>query len=60
MGGFLKPVFFGDTITATATVTEIINPKRIRLMVACTNQHGEDVGIGNVLVIPPEETRVIA
>ena len=32
---FLKPVFINDTIKATGTVTEIINPKRVRLMVAC-------------------------
>lgn len=55
---FLKPVFFGDRITATATVTEIINPKRVRLMVACTNQDGIDVAIGNAVVIPPVETKL--
>ena len=57
---FLKPVYFGDTVTAHATVTEIINPKRVRLMVACTNQHGEDVALGNTVVIPPTQTRLIA
>ena len=57
---FLKPVFFGDTVTARATVTEIINPKRVRLMVACTNQHGEDVAIGSTIVIPPVQTRLIS
>lgn len=56
---FLKPVYFGDTMTATATVTEIINPKRVRLMVACVNQHGEDVALGNALVVPPKETQLI-
>ncbi len=56
---FLKPVFFGDTVTANATVMEIVNPKRIRLLVACVNQHGEDVAIGNAVVIPPEETRIL-
>ncbi len=56
---FLKPVFIGDTVTANATVTEIINPRRVRLMVACVNQHGDDVAIGNVIVIPPKETQVI-
>ncbi len=55
---FLKPVFFGDTVTARATVTEIINPKRVRLMVACTNQKGEDVALGNAVVIPPTTTRL--
>lgn len=56
---FLKPVFFGDTVKATATVMEIINDKRVRLMVSCTNQHGRDVAIGNVVVIPPVETKLI-
>lgn len=56
---FLQPVFIGDTITATATVMEIIHPKRIRLMVACTNQSGEDVAIGNAIVRPPETTRIL-
>ncbi len=55
---FLKPVYFGDTVTATGTVMEIINPKRVRLMVACLNQHGEDVALGNAIVIPPKETVV--
>lgn len=56
---FLKPVFLGDTIKAAATVTEIINPKRVRLMVACTNQSGEDVAIGNAIVIPPTTTTLL-
>ncbi|RIK67056.1 MAG: enoyl-CoA hydratase [Planctomycetota bacterium] len=56
---FLKPVYLGDTVTATATVMEIINPKRVRLMVACLNDKGEDVALGNAVVIPPEETRIL-
>lgn len=56
---FLKPVFFNDTITARAMVEEIISPTRIRMLVACVNQKGEDVAIGNAIVIPPKETRVI-
>ncbi len=56
---FLKPVYFDDTITATGQVTEIINDKRVRLMVACVNQHGKDVAIGNAVVIPPAETKII-
>lgn len=56
---FLKPVFIGDTVTATAQVMEIINPKRIRLMVACINQAGDDVAIGNAVVIPPKETKLL-
>ena len=56
---FRKPVFIGDTVTARATVMEIINPKRVRLLVACVNQHGEDVAIGNAVIIPPKETRIV-
>lgn len=56
---FLKPVFINDTITATAMVQEIINPKRVRMFVACVNQDGIDVAIGNAIVIPPKETQVI-
>lgn len=56
---FLKPVFINDTVTATATVIETINPERVRLMVACQNQHGRDVAIGNVVVVPPKETKII-
>lgn len=56
---FLKPVFLGDTIRATATVMEVISPKRVRLMVACSNQNGEDVAIGNAIVIPPVETKLL-
>jgi 3-hydroxybutyryl-CoA dehydratase len=56
---FLRPVYIGDTIRATATVMEIINPKRVRLMVACVNQQGQDVAIGNAVVVPPVTTRII-
>ena len=57
---FLKPVFFGDVVTARGTVTEIINPKRVRLMVACTNQHNEDVALGSAVVIPPVQTKLLS
>ena len=55
---FLKPVYLGETVTATATVTEIINPKRVRLLVACRNERGIDVAIGNAIVVPPPTTRL--
>jgi phosphate acetyltransferase len=57
---FLRPVFIGDVISANATVMEVVNPKRVRLMVACVNQHAEDVAIGNAIVVPPELTKIIA
>ena len=56
---FLKPVYINDTITAMATVTEIINPQRVRMLVDCVNQHGDDVALGNAIVIPPPSTRLI-
>ncbi len=51
---FVKPVYFHDTITATVTVTEIIEEKeRIVLDTVCTNQKGEEVITGSVLVYLP-------
>lgn len=55
---FLKPVYFGDTITANAVVSEVASPKRVRLVVYVTNQRGEEVAQGSVLVVPPMETLV--
>lgn len=47
---FTKPVFFGDTITATVTVAELIPEKnRAILDTVCTNQNGEVV----IRVRPP-------
>lgn len=56
---FLKPVYIGDHVTALATVMEILNPKRVRMFVACRNQQGDDVALGNAIVIPPPDTRLI-
>ncbi len=56
---FLKPVFIGDTVTAKAEVIEILNPKRVRMFVACINQKGEDVAMGNAIVVPPTTTQLI-
>ena len=51
---FKAPTFFGDTITARATVAEKL-PKRRRVRMDCewTNQRGEVVAVGSALVIPP-------
>ncbi|MGR6836842.1 MaoC family dehydratase [Syntrophomonas erecta] len=44
---FLKPVYVGDTITATATIVEKLEAKSmVRLETKCTNQKGELVMIG--------------
>ncbi|MBM4319466.1 MAG: hypothetical protein FJ125_05775 [Deltaproteobacteria bacterium] len=51
---FRAPTFFGDTITATATVAEKLPEKRrVRLDCRWTNQRGEVVATGSALVIPP-------
>ncbi|MDO4773138.1 MAG: MaoC family dehydratase [Bacillota bacterium] len=52
---FVKPVYFNDTITATCTVTEIIEEKnRVHLDTVCTNQRGEEVITGSVKVFLPD------
>lgn len=56
---FLKPVYINDTITAKAMVEEIIDHRRVRMLVACVNQDGEDVAIGNAVVVAPEETVIM-
>lgn len=51
---FLKPVLFNDTITATCTVTEIIeDKKRIILDTVCTNQDGDIVIDGSAKMFLP-------
>jgi acyl dehydratase len=50
---FLKPVLFGDVITARVEVVEVIRPRnRLRLKTVCTSQRGEDVLTGEALVMP--------
>lgn len=51
---FIKPVFIGDTITATVEVINIdINKNRVVLNTVCTNQHGVIVIAGEATVLPP-------
>lgn len=53
---FTRPVFFGDTITATVTVAELISEKnRAILDTVCTNQNGEVVIKGKATVMPPKD-----
>jgi 3-hydroxybutyryl-CoA dehydratase len=49
---FKAPVFFGDTITATAEITEL-NPEknRVKLSTICTNQDGKEVISGTATVL---------
>ena len=51
---FLAPVFIDDTVTATATVTNIREDKPIvTIECVCTNQNGEPVvkGEGVIMVL---------
>lgn len=49
---FLKPVFIGDTVTATCEVTKIIPEKKIAYMhTPIVNQHGEVVIDGEATVM---------
>jgi len=53
---FLAPARIGDTITARATVTEVLADKnRITLHTTCTNQNGEQVLDGQAVVISPRK-----
>ena len=52
---FTKPVLIGDTVTATATVVEMVPEKnRVKLETVCTNQKGEVVITGTATVMPPK------
>ena len=52
---FTKPVHIGDTVTATATVEEIILVKnRVILDTTVVNQDGEIVIQGKATVMPPK------
>ena len=51
------PTYLGDTITARAKVIEKIEGSRwVRLATTWTNQRGETVAEGEVVVIPPLKT----
>ena len=53
---FTKPVHIGDTVTATATVEEIILEKnRVILDTTVVNQDGEVVIKGKATVMPPKD-----
>lgn len=50
---FLRPVKFGDTITARVEVIDAnVAKNRVRLKTVCANQRGEDVLTGEALVMP--------
>lgn len=50
---FLKPVYFGETITATGTVTAVDRERqRVTFTMDCANEAGEKVFEGEVVGIP--------
>lgn len=52
---FLKPVRFGDTITAKITATDVNVEKNIVTFDSeCTNQDGVTVLVGKAVVMPPK------
>lgn len=56
---FKKPVFIGDTITATVEVTQKDEAKnRVWLRTYCTNQRGELVVDGEAVMMPPKKKPV--
>ncbi len=53
---FLAPVYIGDTITATATVKEVIaERRRLILTTECTNQEGVTVLSGEATIFIPKD-----
>lgn len=51
---FRAPTYFGDTVTATAEVTEKLEARRwVRMALTWTNQRSELVAEGTALVMPP-------
>jgi 3-hydroxybutyryl-CoA dehydratase len=54
---FRRPTYFGDTVTATATVAEKIEKTQwVRLTLKWTNQRGETIAEGEAVVAPPKKT----
>ena len=56
---FLKPVYIGDTVTATVEVAELVPAKnRVRLATRCTNERGDVVAEGESWVMAPKAETV--
>lgn len=51
---FVKPVFLGETITATVEILEILERRKARLATTVTNGNGEVVVEGTALVKLPQ------
>ena len=52
---FVRPVFLGDTITATVEIMELLERGKARLKTIVTNQAGEIVVDGVALVKLPKQ-----
>jgi len=53
---FTKPVYFGDEIEATVTVTEMmVDRNRVVFDCVAKNQKGEIVIVGQATIMPPKE-----
>lgn len=53
---FRRPVYAGDTLTATLTVTARDEAKkRVELETVVVNQNGEKIVVGKANVMPPQE-----
>ncbi|MGH2449486.1 MAG: MaoC family dehydratase [Chloroflexota bacterium] len=49
---FLKPVYLGDTVTATVRVQQYDRERgRLTMATVCANQHGEDVVTGEARIL---------
>ncbi len=50
---FLKPVYFGDTVTAEVEVAELVPARnRVRFLTRCVNQNGDLVAEGESVLMP--------
>jgi len=49
---FVAPVKFGDTVTATVTIKEKMEKRRVRLACSAVNQRGKVVVQGEAVVLP--------
>lgn len=53
---FVKPVFIGDTVSIKVEVTSIDEKRnRVTLKTIATNQHDQEVVIGEAVVMPPKK-----
>ena len=52
---FKAPVYFGDTIKASVTISEKLEKGRVKLKCSAINQDGTVVIEGEALVLPPRE-----